>query len=194
MKALTQVAAVAALAFSASAANATVFINDETPSSGLQSFSYTFASDASVDITIGVSNADDTVGLGTQFHTSWGGIGAGLPDITLGDSGCPVDTSSYTNAYGEAGTCGDVASITAGVLAGDSLSFDWDYTSNDGGAFHDFSFIQINDDTGAELYYEVLAQQCAAGDASCPGTVSEPGVLVLFGLGLALLGLRRRLA
>lgn len=187
MKTFSHIAAALLLGLGVSAAHATVFVPGGG-NSGLQSFSYMLGDDCiECSITLGVSNAGDSAVSPNQQNTVFGGLLTGTADLFL-DGSVGEDTSAYLNFFGENGTAGDIETIGFSGIAGESLSFDWQYQSTDGGSFHDFSFVQINDAAGAALYYEVLAQDVD----DMP--VSEPGLLVLFGLGLTLMGLRRRRA
>ncbi|NND60437.1 MAG: hypothetical protein HKN49_09240, partial [Gammaproteobacteria bacterium] len=187
MKIFTKVMAIVVLGFAATAANAIVFVPGGG-TSGPQSSAFQFNGfdgSTTVTMTIGVSNATDGAFGPNQNNVSFGGLLAGQADVSLiGDVG--VDTSAYTNFFGEAGTTGDLVSFDFNPLDGETVTWDWEYFSNDGGQFHDFSFVDFSID-GSSVAYFVLAQDCElyVGPKDCndPTGASEPGILVLMGLG-----------
>lgn len=146
-------------------------------STGLQTFSYIFGAAFSGDVIIGVSDQQDT------FNTSF----LSLPDypITL-DTDMGHDTSVYQNTLGEYGVHGGLYSFALSAAAGDVLSFDWAFSTQDYSPYNDFSFVAIGG-----IYYSVLAEIDVNGYP--PQTVPIPATAWLFGSGLlGLLGAVRR--
>ncbi|NND60436.1 MAG: PEP-CTERM sorting domain-containing protein [Gammaproteobacteria bacterium] len=187
-----KITAVALLAFAASNANATIFVPGGG-NTGMQSFAIAFqGGPADVTMNIGVSNAGDGAVGPNQNNINFTGLLAGLGSVFL-DGNNGVDTSAYTGEFGQPGTTGDIFSTTFNVDCVDpcDLTFDWQYQSVDGGSFQDFSFVEflVGDQ---QIYYDVLAQDTDDCVTNQCVTASEPGVVLLMGLGMVLLGLRRR--
>jgi hypothetical protein len=152
-------------------ASATVFV-PSYGDSGLQSFSYTFGSDFSGVVTIGVSDQGDQ-GVASILELFTYGI-------TLSTDGMN-DTSAYQNTLGEYGTDGALYSFNFNALAGDTLGFDWEFSTDDYYPFNDFAFIEIGN-----IHYEVLAEI-----DNTP--VPVPAAVWLFASGLlGLVGMRKR--
>ena len=172
MKYLKLAAVAFAMALSTSANAATIFIPGGN--TGVQTFNYTFASDYTGSVTIGVSDEGDTdFGASLDLTTTYG--------VFLDSDVNVVDTSAYINALGENGTDGELYIFSMSALAGETLTFDWIFRTTDADPFNDFAFVDISG-----LSYEVIAQTGVA-------PVPVPAAVWLFGSGLiGLIGVARR--
>lgn len=159
-----------AISFSGLTNASTIYVSDYG-STGLQTFSYVFTSDFSGDITIGVSDAVDYVE--SSFLTS------STYAFSLDTDGPSAqDTSAYFNTLGEQGTDGEMFTFGYNAVAGDELTFNWEFHTDDYHPYHDFAFIDIQG-----IHYEVLAEI---------SSVPVPAAVWLFGSGvLGLFGIRK---
>lgn len=187
--------------FVAGNVNATIFV-PSYGSSGPQSYSYTFGNDFDGDFIIGIANEGDDLVSSYLSLTNFGGYLSGIPDMTLDSSGSD-DMSGYLNTKGEAGTNGEFFSYYIDdVWAGETVSFDWLFTTDDYEPYNDFAFVELVGSSGKwccnndwydmnnggydDGFYEVIAE------ISDEVNVTEPSVLALLGLGLVGIGLARR--
>ncbi len=105
-----------------------------------------------------------------------------LLDSVAGDSG--VSTSLYLNTQGNPGTDGSLISFDIAANAGDTLTFDWAFSTDDYAPFGDFAFISLVGTGPANGHYEVLAEITP---------VPVPAAVWLMGSGLlGLAGVARR--
>jgi hypothetical protein len=162
------IVAAIAISFSSMTTAATVYV-PSFGSTGTQTFSYTFTSDFSGYVTIGVSDVIDDI------------VASYLDSSTFGfslNTDAAQDTSAYFNTVGEQGTDGELYTFSYSASAGDVLSFSWEFYTDDYVPFSDFAFIDIEG-----VHYEVLAQIATP----------IPAAAWLFGSGLlGLLGFRNR--
>ncbi len=165
------IAAAVVMLFSGATNAATIYV-PSYGSTGMQIFNYTFTSDFSGDVTIGVSDqGDDGV---SSYLTS-----PTYPFSLDTDGASAQDTSAYFNTLGESGTDGELYIFALTASAGDVLTFEWEFHTDDYVPYNDFAFIDIEG-----VHYEVLAQI---------SSVPVPAAVWLFGSGLlALIGIRRK--
>lgn len=105
-----------------------------------------------------------------------------LLDSVDGDSG--VSTSLYLNTQGNPGTDGSLISFDITANAGDTLTFDWVFSTDDYAPLGDFAFISLVGTGAANGHYEVLAEITP---------VPVPAAVWLMGSGLlGLAGVARR--
>ncbi len=96
-----------------------------------------------------------------------------------------ADTSGFTNDSGDPGTDGSLISFVISALAGDFLTFDWNFfnteLTDEGGnpfLYRDFAFLNIESlIPGVDPYYKVLAE------------VAVPTPAAIWLMGTALIGL-----
>lgn len=176
MKNMKSIFIAACISLFASFAHSTIIVGpDDGFTTGPQTFNAVLAEDViDLEVIFGVSEALDTCcGDVTLSLSNFSNIFNDSFDVIL-NTNAQLDTSAFSNIFGDAGTVGDLISFTVTGLAGDTLSFDWDYFGNDFG-FPDFAFVLAGDD------YEVLAQTAI-------NAVPVGNTTLMFGLSMLVLG------
>ena len=126
------------------------------------------------------SSASAVSSFGSYNPTEGGQMA--LLDSVDGDSG--VSTSLYLNSQGNPGIDGALISFAIFANAGDTLTFDWVFSTDDYASLGDFAFISLVGAGPANGHYEVLAEITP---------VPVPAAVWLMGSGLlGLAGVARR--
>jgi len=135
---------------------------------------------------LGTSDAD--VGTwkmsakGNLYYPTQGEFLADLLGLSTG-----VDTSMFHNATGQAGTVGAMLETVINLGAGATFAFDWAFLGNDFSPWNDFCLVYLQDQSGAVVFSEGLAQIGPPLDTPIPPT------FLLLGSGLlGLVGLPRK--
>jgi hypothetical protein len=198
---------ISATSFAHAASTLTVL---PTNSSGWQNYSYTFSSNATVDVFLGVADAP---GDGSVSTLDLDNIYSSLPSNLLTDfsSGSlpsgfqaqgnsairtePFGHGNFARLYSDGnvntssvgGTDkGSVLGFSFSALAGQTFSFDWRFTAGSG---KDFAFLNLNIDNGAGSP-PVIVQSTLASTDTAP--VPVPAAAWLLGSALASMGVFRR--
>lgn len=172
---------------------------------GWQTFSYTFTSDFSGYVGIGVSDQGSTINGSQMLIDNLQGMGqannsgfelGNFGGYTLAGTGSIVSAAnSYAGNVYNPTEGGKMAILTAdgvnmsmfggtdgaGIVynitatTGDEVSFDWAFLAQDALPYEDFSFLVVFSAAGQPVQFESLAKI---------GRVSEPASVALIGLGL----------